>query len=69
MKIVIVGAGFGGLKLAQAFGSKKGFDVTLIDRFNFLGVVRREARKHEEPDHAEDLAGLSPAKRREEKRE
>jgi NADH dehydrogenase len=35
MKIVIVGAGFGGLKLAQAFGSKKGFDVTLIDRFNF----------------------------------
>lgn len=35
MKIVIVGAGFGGLKLAQAFGSKRGFDVTLIDRFNF----------------------------------
>jgi NADH dehydrogenase len=35
MKIVIVGAGFGGLKLAQAFGSKKGFDVTVIDRFNF----------------------------------
>jgi NADH dehydrogenase len=35
MKIVIIGAGFGGLKVAQAFGSKKGFDVTLIDRFNF----------------------------------
>ncbi|MEO5649800.1 MAG: NAD(P)/FAD-dependent oxidoreductase [Ginsengibacter sp.] len=35
MKIVIVGGGFGGLKLAQAFGSKEGFDVTLVDRFNF----------------------------------
>lgn len=35
MKIVIIGGGFGGLKLAQAFGSKKGFDVTLIDRYNF----------------------------------
>ena len=34
-KIVIIGAGFGGLKLAQQLGSKKGIDVTLIDRFNF----------------------------------
>ena len=34
-KIVIIGAGFGGLKLAQQLGSKKGFDVVLIDRFNF----------------------------------
>ena len=33
--IVIIGAGFGGLKLARQLGSKKGFDVTLIDRFNF----------------------------------
>lgn len=33
--IVIIGAGFGGLKLAQLLGSKKGIDVTLIDRFNF----------------------------------
>ena len=35
MKVVIIGAGFGGLKLARTLGSKKGFDVTLIDRFNF----------------------------------
>lgn len=35
MKVVIIGAGFGGLKLAREFGSKKGFDVTLIDQFNF----------------------------------
>lgn len=35
MKIVIIGAGFGGLKLAKDLGSKKGFDVILIDRFNF----------------------------------
>jgi NADH dehydrogenase len=34
-KIVIIGAGFGGLKLAQLLGSQNGFDVTLIDRFNF----------------------------------
>ncbi len=33
--IVIIGAGFGGLKLARELGSREGFDVTLIDRFNF----------------------------------
>ena len=33
--IVIIGAGFGGLKLARELGSKEGFDITLIDRFNF----------------------------------
>ncbi len=35
MKIVIIGGGFGGLKLARKLTNKKGFDVTLIDRFNF----------------------------------
>ncbi len=35
MKIVIIGGGFGGLKLARKLSSKKNFDVTLIDRFNF----------------------------------
>ncbi|MEO6948961.1 MAG: NAD(P)/FAD-dependent oxidoreductase [Ginsengibacter sp.] len=35
MKIVIIGAGFGGLKLAKEFGSKKGYDVMLIDQYNF----------------------------------
>lgn len=35
MKIVIIGAGFGGLKLAKELGSKKGFDVVLIDQYNF----------------------------------
>ncbi len=35
MKIIIVGGGFGGLKLARKFTGKKGIDVTLIDRFNF----------------------------------
>ncbi|MEO6669370.1 MAG: NAD(P)/FAD-dependent oxidoreductase [Ferruginibacter sp.] len=35
MKIVILGAGFGGLKLARSLNNKTGFDVTLIDRFNF----------------------------------
>ncbi|MEO6820484.1 MAG: NAD(P)/FAD-dependent oxidoreductase [Ginsengibacter sp.] len=35
MKIVIIGAGFGGLKLAKEFGSKKGYDVVLIDQYNF----------------------------------
>lgn len=35
MKIVIIGGGFGGLKLARKLTDKRGFDVTLIDRFNF----------------------------------
>ncbi|MBS1621950.1 MAG: NAD(P)/FAD-dependent oxidoreductase [Bacteroidetes bacterium] len=35
MKVVIVGAGFGGLKLARKLNNKKGFDILLIDRFNY----------------------------------
>lgn len=35
MKVVIVGAGFGGLKLARRLNNKKGFEVLLIDRFNY----------------------------------
>jgi NADH dehydrogenase len=35
MKVVIVGAGFGGLKLARKLNNKKGFEVLLIDRFNY----------------------------------
>ena len=35
MKVVIIGGGFGGLKLARKLSNKTGFHVTLIDRFNF----------------------------------
>jgi NADH dehydrogenase len=35
MKVVIAGAGFGGLKLARKLNNRKGFEVVLIDRFNF----------------------------------
>lgn len=35
MKVVIAGAGFGGLKLARKLSNQKGIEVTLIDRFNF----------------------------------
>lgn len=35
MKIVIVGGGFGGLKLARGLSNKPGMSVTLIDRFNY----------------------------------
>ena len=35
MKIVIIGGGFGGLRLTRGFANKAGFDVTLIDRFNY----------------------------------
>src|SRR5215217_7464604 len=35
MKVVIVGAGFGGLKLARKLNNKPGFDVILIDKFNY----------------------------------
>src|SRR5438552_15243628 len=35
MKVVIVGAGFGGLRLARKLNNKPGFEVVLIDRFNY----------------------------------
>lgn len=35
MKLVIVGGGFGGLRLARKLSNKPGFDITLIDRFNY----------------------------------
>lgn len=35
MKIIIVGGGFAGLKLAKELNNKKGFDILLIDRFNY----------------------------------
>src|SRR5215510_11442514 len=34
MKIIIVGGGFGGLKLCRKLNNKPGFDVLLIDKFN-----------------------------------
>jgi len=35
MKVVIVGAGFGGLRLARKLSNKAGFEVMLIDQFNY----------------------------------
>jgi NADH dehydrogenase len=35
MKVVIVGGGFGGLTLARKLNNKPGFEVTLLDRFNY----------------------------------
>src|SRR3954471_23676530 len=35
MKVIIVGGGFGGLRLARKLNNKPGFDVTLVDRFNY----------------------------------
>lgn len=35
MKLVIIGGGFGGLLLARKLNNKPGFDVTLIDRYNY----------------------------------
>jgi NADH dehydrogenase len=35
MKVVIVGGGFGGLKLARQLNNKPGFEVILIDKFNY----------------------------------
>ena len=35
MKVLIIGGGFGGLRLARKLTNKPGFEVTLIDRFNF----------------------------------
>lgn len=35
MNIVIVGGGFGGLRLARRLNNKPGFDIILIDKFNY----------------------------------
>ena len=35
MKIIIVGGGFGGLKLARKLSNKKGCEILLIDKFNY----------------------------------
>ena len=35
MKVVIVGGGFGGLRLARKLNNQPGFEVTLLDRFNY----------------------------------
>src|SRR6476646_2282853 len=35
IKVVIVGAGFAGLKLARKLNNKPGFEVMLIDKFNY----------------------------------
>jgi len=35
MKVVIVGAGFGGLRLARKLNNKTGFEVILIDKINY----------------------------------
>ncbi len=35
MKLVIIGAGFGGLRLARKLNNKIGFQITLLDRYNY----------------------------------
>jgi NADH:ubiquinone reductase (H+-translocating) len=35
MKVVIVGGGFGGLKLARKLNNKPGFEVILVDKYNY----------------------------------
>lgn len=35
MKVVIIGAGFAGIKLARSLNNRKGIDVLLIDQFNY----------------------------------
>ncbi|WP_207493850.1 NAD(P)/FAD-dependent oxidoreductase [Aridibaculum aurantiacum] len=35
MKIVIIGAGFAGLKLARSLNNKPGFEVLLLEKFNY----------------------------------
>ena len=35
MKLLIIGGGFGGLRLARKLSNKPGIDITLLDRFNY----------------------------------
>ena len=35
MKVVIIGGGFGGLKLARSLNNKAGFEIFLLDKYNY----------------------------------
>lgn len=35
MKLLIIGGGFGGLRLARQLSNRAGFEITLLDRFNY----------------------------------
>src|SRR4026209_613511 len=35
MKVIIAGAGFGGLRLARKLNNKPGFEIILLDKFNY----------------------------------
>ncbi len=35
LKVVIIGGGFGGLKLARELNNKAGFEVYLLDKYNY----------------------------------
>src|SRR6187549_1798699 len=35
MKILIIGGGFGGLKVARSLNNKAGFEVYLLDKYNY----------------------------------
>ncbi|HNF29214.1 MAG TPA: FAD-dependent oxidoreductase, partial [Chitinophagaceae bacterium] len=35
MRVIIVGGGFAGLKLARLLNNKNGIDITLLDKYNF----------------------------------
>jgi NADH:ubiquinone reductase (H+-translocating) len=35
IRLVIIGGGFGGLKLARKLNNHPGFDIVVIDRFNY----------------------------------
>src|SRR6476469_2547290 len=35
IQILIIGAGFGGLKLARLLNNRPGFEILLIDKFNY----------------------------------
>ena len=35
LRVVIIGAGFAGLRLARKLNNRPGFEVLLIDRFNY----------------------------------
>src|SRR3954471_9323990 len=35
MKVVIIGAGFAGMKIARSLNNKAGFEVLLVDKFNY----------------------------------
>jgi NADH:ubiquinone reductase (H+-translocating) len=47
-RVVIIGAGFGGLSAAKQL-ARAPFDISIVDRHNYHGVIPSGAKLHHQP--------------------